>query len=297
MDSHAITIAIEPAKLRGLSMEAFTMLLAVGLTPEKSLLFFQSHVHQHTELAWILDCYTQFGELSRMTQFKDKSRKNADNINAGLFTYPSLMAADILLYDADLVPVGEDQKQHVELTRTIAERFNHRYGDTFVVPEPMIPKVGARVMSLQSPADKMGKSEGDTSGTIFLLDKPDDIRRKFRRAVTDSEAVVRRGNGKSGIANLMAIYGSLSGKSYAEIEQEFDGRGYGDFKEAVGECVAASLAPIQQRHNALSADKAELARIYREGAERAAAVCERLMRKVRGRVGFVSGRAADGVAD
>jgi tryptophanyl-tRNA synthetase len=234
-DLHAITERQEPAALRRTTLEQIAQYIACGLDPEKNVIFIQSQVPAHAELAWVLSCYTMFGELSRMTQFKDKSKKNADNINAGLFTYPSLMAADILIYQADLVPVGEDQKQHLELTRDIAGRFNGIYGDVFTLPEPFIPKVGARVMSLQDPANKMSKSDIETGGCICILDRPEDILRAFKRAVTDSGTSVRYDpENKPGISNLMQIYAAAAGRTFEEIENEFAGKGYGDFKLRVG---------------------------------------------------------------
>ncbi len=285
-DLHALTIRIDPAVLRKNSLELFALYIACGIDPEKTVLFFQSHVHQHAELGWILDCNTMFGELSRMTQFKDKSAKNADNINAGLFTYPSLMAADILLYQADLVPVGEDQRQHLELSRDIASRFNGRYGDVFKLPEAYTPKVGARVKSLTNPENKMSKSESDANGTVDLLDPRDVIIRKFKKAVTDSEACVRYAEGKDGINNLMSIYSAITKKSFAEIEKEFENKGYGDFKLAVGETVADCLAPIQEKYAAIRSDKAELERIYRAGAEKASYLANKTLRKVYKKVGL-----------
>lgn len=286
-DLHALTIRIDPAVLRKNSMELFALYIACGIDPEKNLLFFQSHVPQHAELAWILNCYTMFGELNRMTQFKDKSAKNAENINAGLFTYPVLMAADILLYQSDLVPVGEDQRQHLELTRDIATRFNGIYGDVFKLPEGYTPKVGARIMSLTNPTHKMSKSEEDENGTVNLLDNKDAIIRKFKRAVTDSETSVRFAEGKDGINNLMSIYSAVTGKSFEEIEKEFDGRGYGDFKLTVGESVAECLAPVQQKYNDLISDKAQLEAIYKRGAEQASYMAMKTLRKVYKKVGLI----------
>ncbi len=286
-DLHALTIKIDPAILRKNSLDLFALYIACGIDPEKSILFYQSHVSQHAELGWILDCYTMFGELSRMTQFKDKAAKNADNVNAGLFTYPSLMAADILLYQADLVPVGEDQRQHLEICRDIATRFNGRYSETFKLPEAYTPKVGARVKSLSNPENKMSKSESDANGTVDLLDPRDVVIRKFKKAVTDSEAVVRYADGKDGINNLMNIYSAITGKTFAEIEREFDGKGYGDFKLAVGETVADLLSPIQERFNAIRSDKAEMERIYREGAEKARYIANKTLRKVYKKVGLI----------
>lgn len=286
-DLHALTIRHDPAELRKYTKEAYAWLLAMGLDTEKTVFFIQSQVPQHTQLAWILNCYTQFGELSRMTQFKDKSQKHADNINAGLFTYPCLMAADILLYQADYVPVGADQKQHVEIARDIAERFNGIYSPTFTVPEPLIPKHGARVMSLQNPTSKMSKSDENQNGNISVLDDPDTIMRKFKRAVTDSESQVRYAAGKDGVNNLMGIYAAVTGKSTEEIEREFDGKGYGDFKPAVAEAVIAELKPIQDRYYEIVADKAFLEKTYREQAPRAQAIAQRTLSKVLKKVGLV----------
>ncbi len=286
-DLHAITVRQEPAKLRQQIIEMFALLLAIGLDPEKCLLFVQSHVPAHTQLAWMLSCSTQFGELSRMTQFKDKSAKHADNINLGLFAYPTLMAADILVYRPDYVPVGADQKQHCELARTIAERFNNVYGSTFVVPEPYIMKTGARVRSLQNPLKKMSKSDENVNSFISLRDDRDTILRKFRRAVTDSEACVRYAEGKDGVNNLMEIYSAVTGKSLEEIEAEFAGRGYGDFKTAVGEAVAAELAPMQERLKTLLEDKAQLMQLMALGAERAAYIANRTLEKAQKKMGYV----------
>ena len=286
-DLHALTIRIDPAVLRKNSMELFALYIACGIDPEKNLLFFQSHVPQHAELSWILNCYTMFGELNRMTQFKDKSAKNAENINAGLFTYPVLMAADILLYQSDLVPVGEDQRQHLELARDIATRFNGVYGDVFKLPEGYTPKVGARIMSLTNPTHKMSKSEEDENGTVNLLDPKDAIIRKFKRAVTDSETCVRYAEGKDGINNLMSIYSAVTGKSFEEIEKEFDGKGYGDFKLTVGESVAECLAPVQQKYNDLISDKAQLEAIYKRGSEQASYMAMKTLRKVYKKVGLI----------
>ena len=287
-DLHTLTVRQDPKELRRRSTAQLAQYIACGLDPEKNTLFLQSHVHEHAELGWILNCYTMFGELSRMTQFKDKSAKNADNINGGLFTYPALMAADILLYQADYVPVGEDQKQHCELTRDVAIRFNNLYGETFTVPEPYIPKVGARIMSLSNPASKMSKS--DPAGCVFLLDKPEELARKFKRAVTDSdtERCVRFApEEKPGVSNLMAIYSSVTGKSYEEIEREFEGKGYGAFKPAVGEAVIETLRPIREEAERIIADKAYLQQVYTDGAMRASAVARRTLRKVYRKVGLV----------
>jgi len=288
VDMHAITSRQNPADLRRRTLNQLAQYIACGLDPQKNTIFIQSHVPAHAELAWILNCYTMFGELSRMTQFKDKSAKNADNINAGLFTYPALMAADILLYQTDLVPVGEDQKQHVEITRDIATRFNSIYGDVFKMPEPFIPKVGARIMSLTSPDSKMSKSDKDPGGCIYLMQKPDDIMRAFKRAVTDSETSVRYNTSeKPGVSNLMQIYSVATGLNFPEIEKEFDGKGYGDFKPKVGEAVVELLRPIREEAEHLISDKAYLESIYKEGAEKAARSAGRTLRKVQKKIGFV----------
>ena len=287
-DLHSLTVRQNPAELRRRSVNQLAQYIACGLDPEKNVLFLQSHVHEHAELGWILNCFTMFGELSRMTQFKDKSAKNTENINGGLFTYPALMAADILLYQADYVPVGEDQKQHCELTRDVAMRFNNIYGETFKVPEPYIPKVGARIMSLGTPTSKMSKS--DPQGCVFLMDKPEEIARKFKRAVTDSdtEGCVRYAPAeKPGVANLMSIYASVTGRSYAEIEREFDGQGYGAFKPAVGDAVAEALRPIREDAERMIADKAYLQQVYAEGAQKASVIARRTLRKVYKKVGLV----------
>ena len=288
-DLHAITVRQNPADLRRRTLEQLAQYIACGLDPEKNTLFIQSHVHQHAELGWVLQCYSMFGELSRMTQFKDKSAKNADNINGGLFSYPSLMAADILLYQPDLVPVGEDQKQHVEICRDIANRFNGIYGDVFKIPEPYIPKVGARVMSLTSPENKMSKSDKDQNGCVYMLEKPEDIMRKFKKAVTDSDASVRFDPAaKPGVSNLMQIYSVATRRNFEEIEKEFDGRGYGDFKKAVGEAVVELLRPIREETERLLADKAYLESVYRAGAEKASRVADRTVAKVYKKVGFLA---------
>ena len=290
-DMHTITVRQTPAELRRRTLEQVAQYIACGLDPERNTIFVQSHVHQHAELAWVLECYTMFGELSRMTQFKDKSAKHADNINAGLFTYPCLMAADILLYQPDFVPVGEDQKQHVELTRNVAQRFNSIYGETFKIPEPYIPKVGARIMSLSDPTSKMSKSDRDPNGSVYLREQPDAILRKFKRAVTDcdTERCVRYDPAaKPGVANLMQIYAACTGKNYEEIEREFDGKGYGVFKPAVGEAVADLLRPIREESERLLADKGYLESVYRSGAERASRTAWKTLRKVYKKVGFVA---------
>lgn len=284
---HTITVRQDPKAFRQNTDQLYAMLLACGVDRSKCLFFHQSLVAAHAELAWVLNTYTQFGELSRMTQFKDKSARHADNVNAGLFTYPTLMAADILLYQADMVPIGADQKQHLELTRNVAERFNGIYGKTFTVPEPYIPKTGARVMSLADPTKKMSKSDENRKSFVLLTDEPGTIIKKFRSAVTDSEARVCRGENKAGINNLMDIYSAVTGKSDDEIIAEFDGRGYGDFKTAVGEAVVEMLAPIQARYREYISDRAYLDACAREDAGKAAAIAERTMQKVYKKIGMV----------
>jgi len=287
VDMHAITVRQVPADLRRRSLSQLAQYIACGLDPQKNIMFIQSHVPQHAELGWVLGCSTQFGELSRMTQFKDKSAKHADNITSGLFTYPVLMAADILLYQADLVPVGEDQKQHVELCRDIAQRFNFNYGETFTMPEPFIPKMGARIMSLGEPTSKMSKSDPD--GCVFLMDKPEDVMRKFKRAVTDCDMNVRFDpKEKPGISNLLTIYCTATGKTLEEAQEEFAGQGYGVFKPAVGEAVVELLRPIREEAERLMQDKGYLEGIYREGAERAQYLANKTLRKVYKKVGFVA---------
>lgn len=286
VDMHAITVRQNPTELRKRTYDTLALYMACGLDPEKNVLFVQSHVPAHAELGWILDCYTMFGELSRMTQFKDKSAKNADNINAGLFTYPSLMAADILLYQTELVPVGADQKQHLELSRDVANRFNGVYGDTFVIPEPYIPKSSAKIMSLAEPTKKMSKSDENENAVIRILDDRDTIIRKFKRAVTDSGCEICRGEGKEGIENLMSIYSAVTEKTFDEIENEFSGKGYGDFKNAVGETVADALGPVREEFAKLSADKKYLEKIMANGAEEAGRAAFRTMSKVRRKIGF-----------
>lgn len=289
-DLHSITVRQEPQKLRKQTNELFAMLLALGLDPNNGIVFIQSQVPAHSQLAWILNCYTQFGELSRMTQFKDKAVQHKDNVNAGLFTYPCLMAADILLYQADIVPVGADQKQHLEITRDIAERFNGIYGNVFTVPEAYIPKTGAaRVMSLQDPTRKMSKSDPNPKGSVYLTDSPEVIMKKFKSAVTDSEMSVRFAEGKDGINNLMTIYSAVTGESLAQIESDFAGKGYGDFKKAVGEAVVAELEPIQKRYNELLNDKQYLEECRKNGAEKASRIASRTLGKVMKKVGFLLG--------
>ncbi len=287
VDMHAITVRQVPAELRKRTYETLAIYMACGIDPQKSTLFVQSHVPAHAELAWALNCYTMFGELSRMTQFKDKSKKNADNINAGLFTYPVLMASDILLYQTDLVPVGQDQMQHIELARDIAQRFNQVYSPTFTVPEGFIPKAGAKIMSLGDPTKKMSKSDENVNGFVSLLDDRDTIIRKFKRAVTDSDTVVCRGEDKHGVNNLMTIYSCFTGKSDDEIVKEFEGKGYGDFKLAVGEAVADGLAPVQAEFNKLMADKGYLESVMKEGADAASRMAYKTLAKVYRKLGFV----------
>lgn len=286
VDMHSITVRQDPAELRKRARILLTLYIAAGLDPEKNCIYYQSHVTGHAELAWILNCYTYMGELSRMTQFKDKSAKHSDNINAGLFTYPVLMAADILLYQTDVVPVGIDQMQHLELTRDVAQRFNGIYGDVFTVPEAYIGKVGAKVMSLQDPAKKMSKSDENPNGSIFLMDSPDTVIRKFKRAVTDSEACVRYSDKQPGIKNLIDIYCACSGKSPADVEKEFDGRGYGDFKLAVGEAVVDVLKPLQERFADLGKNKDYLDGIIKSNGEKAQYFANKTLRKVQKKIGF-----------
>ena len=287
VDEHAITVRQVPADLRRRSYEMMALYMACGLDPEKNTLYVQSHVPAHAELAWILNCFTMFGELSRMTQFKDKSARHADNVNAGLFTYPALMAADILLYQTDVVPVGIDQKQHVELTRDIANRFNSVFPGTFTVPEPVIQKSGMKIMSLAEPTKKMSKSDENANAVVYILDDRDTIIRKFKRAVTDSDTVVRYAEGKDGINNLMSIYSCFTGKTLDEIEREFEGKGYGDFKLAVGETCADALAPVQARYAELLADKAYLEEIMKKGADEASYYARKTLSKVKKKLGFV----------
>lgn len=287
VNMHAITVRQVPAELRRQTLEAYALILACGVDPQKSITFIQSHVKSHAELSWALSCFTQFGELSRMTQFKDKSAKNSDNINAGLFTYPVLMAADILLYQTDLVPIGADQKQHLELARNIANRFNGVYGNVFKVPDGYIPKTGARVMSLAEPTKKMSKSDENVNGYISILDKPQTIVKKFKRAVTDSDMKVCFADGKDGINNLMSIYSVITGSDYDAIEREFEGKGYGYFKEQVGNAVAEHLNPIREEYDRLLADKAYLEKCYTEGAQKAEHFASRTVKKVYKKLGFI----------
>ncbi len=285
VDMHSITVRQTPAELRRRSVEMLALYMAAGIDPEKNILFIQSHVPAHAELAWVLNCYTMFGELSRMTQFKEKSQKHSENINAGLFTYPVLMAADILLYQADLVPVGLDQKQHLEITRDIATRFNGVYGDTFTIPEPYIPKIGMKIMSLTEPDKKMSKSD-TTGGSVGILDRRDDIIRKIKRAVTDSGSEIKYADGKDGINNLLTIYCGFTGKTIEDAEKEFEGMGYGVFKEAVGEVVADHLGALQARFNEILADKDYLNTMLKTNAEKAAYLARKTLSKVYRKVGF-----------
>ena len=286
-DLHALTVRQNPAELRRHTREAAAMLLATGIDPEQSILFIQSHVPAHTQLSWILACNTQFGDLSRMTQFKDKSAKHADNVNAGLFTYPALMAADILVYNADLVPVGADQKQHLEMARNVAQRFNNIYSPTFTMPEPYISKTGAKIMSLQEPEKKMSKSDTNVNSFVLMTDDADTILRRFKRAVTDSDGVVRAGDDKPGVTNLMTIYSSMTGKDFASIEKEFEGQGYGAFKEAVAQSVIDTFQPIQAEYARILADKEYLDGILANGAEKASRIADRMIRKVYKKVGLM----------
>lgn len=286
-DLHAITVRQEPKNLRKNCMDLLAIFIACGLDAEKEPIFFQSHVPAHTQLGWVLDCNTYMGELSRMTQYKDKCQKHADNINAGLFTYPSLMAADILLYQADLVPVGKDQKQHLEITRDLAARFNNAYSETFKIPDAYIPKVGEKIMSLQDPTQKMSKSDPNENAYILLLDPIDKVVKKIKRAVTDSDAEVRCGEGKEGVENLMSIYSATTGKTMDEITAEFAGRGYGDFKAAVAETVVETLRPIQEKYSDLMKNKDYLEQVYRSGAERANRTAMKTISKVYRKIGFI----------
>ena len=288
VDMHAITVRQVPAELRRRTYETLALYMACGLDDKKNTLFVQSHVPEHAELGWILNCYTMFGELSRMTQFKDKSAKHAQNINAGLFTYPALMAADILLYQTDIVPVGIDQKQHLELARDIAMRFNQAYSETFTIPEGYIPTDTMKIMSLAEPTAKMSKSDTNQNAVVYILDSKDDILRKFKKAVTDSEASVRYSETKPGVSNLMTIYRAFTGKSFEEIEREFDGKGYGDFKIAVGEACADGLAPVRDEFARLIADKAYLESVMKAGAEDDHYHALKTMSKVKRKIGFVN---------
>ncbi|MBL7999362.1 MAG: tryptophan--tRNA ligase, partial [Candidatus Kapabacteria bacterium] len=289
VDLHAITVRQEPAQLRKRTLDSAAMFLAAGINPDKSTVFIQSHVHEHAELAWVLNTFTGFGEASRMTQFKDKSTQHSDNVNVGLFTYPVLMAADILLYQADCVPVGEDQKQHLELARDLAARFNNLYSPTFTVPEPYISAMGGRIMSLQEPQKKMSKSDPNQNATIYLVDTDEQIRNKIKRAVTDSGIDIRYDESRPGVANLMELYHIATGRSIEEIEREFDGRGYAEFKTAVGDAVAAYVRPVRTTFQEIRADVPALTEILKRGSEKAGAVARKTLRKVYKKVGFWSG--------
>ena len=286
---HAITVRQDAKMLKEKTMEMYALLMACGIDTQKSILFVQSQVPAHTQLMWVLNCYTYFGELGRMTQFKEKSERHPDNVNAGLFDYPVLMAADILLYNTDLVPVGEDQKQHLEITRDIALRFNRIYGEVFTIPEPYIPKVGARVMSLAEPDKKMSKSDDNPNAYISILDSPDVVLRKIKRAVTDSDTInpIRASVEKKGVTNLMNIYAVLTGKSITQIENEFEGKGYGDFKPAVAQAIIDAFEPIQKEYKRIISDKGELENLMKQGTQRAEAIADRTLKKVYKKVGLL----------
>ena len=286
-DMHSLTVDNLPADLRRRSYDFMALFLSIGLNPEKSVIFVQSHVPAHSELAWILNCYTQFGEARRMTQFKDKSAKTPENVNVGLFAYPTLMAADILLYQADYVPIGKDQKQHLELARTIAERFNNKYSPTFVVPDGIYPKVGAKIQNLLDPTAKMGKTDDNANGVVFLLDDPDTVMRKFKRAVTDSGNEIIVSKDKPGISNLITIYSVFADKTVAEVEREFEGKSYAEFKERTGEAVVSMLEPIQKSYHDLMNNKDYLNSVMKNGAEKAAYLANKTLRKVKKKVGLI----------
>lgn len=286
MDLHSLTVRQEPAEFRRHARELYALYVAAGLDPEKNCIYYQSHVPAHAELSWILSCFTYMGELNRMTQFKDKSAKHADNINAGLYTYPVLMAADILLYQADVVPIGKDQTQHLEITRDIAERFNHIYGDVFTIPDAYLGKAGARIMSLQNPEKKMSKSDENANASVYLMDDKDTIIRKFKRAVTDSGSEICYREDKPGISNLIDIYGAVTGKTKEEIEMEFENKGYGDFKLAVGESVADLLTPLQERFQNLIKEKSYLEGCIKNNAEKASCYAAKTLRKVQKKLGL-----------
>lgn len=286
MDLHSLTVRQNPAEFRKHARELYALYVAAGLDPEKNCIYYQSHVSGHAELSWLLSCFTYMGELNRMTQFKDKSAKHADNINAGLYTYPVLMAADILLYQSDVVPVGKDQLQHLEITRDIAERFNRIYGDVFTMPEAYLGKSGAKIMSLQEPEKKMSKSDENANASVYLMDTKDVVIRKFKRAVTDSGSEIVYREDKPGISNLMDIYGAVTQKSHEEIQKEFDGKGYGDFKLAVGEAVADVLDPLQKRFNSLMKEKDYLEKCIKENGEKASYYSNKTLRKVQKKLGL-----------
>lgn len=285
-DLHAITVRQDPQKFKKQILEMYALLLSLGLDPEKNIIFVQSQNLNHAQMAWLLNCYTQFGEMSRMTQFKDKSKQHADNVNVGLFAYPALMAADILLYQADYVPVGADQKQHLEIARDIAGRFNGIYGDTFTLPKPLIVDTGARIMSLQDPTKKMSKSDPNPKGFVTVFDSPDVIAKRIKSAVTDSEACVRYAEGKDGVNNLMSIYSCCTGKTNEEIEAEFAGKGYGDFKSAVADAVIAELAPIQEAYARYMDDRGYLEQCMKDGAAKSTKVSQRTLDKAMKKIGF-----------
>ncbi len=286
-DLHSITVDNVPADLRRRAYEFMAIFLAIGLDPEKSIIFAQSHVHAHAELAWVLNCYTQFGEAKRMTQFKDKSKKNPENVNVGLFAYPTLMAADILLYNADYVPIGKDQKQHLELARTIAERFNNKYSPTFTVPDGIFPKTGAKIQNLLDPSSKMGKTDDNVNGVIFLKDDPDTIMRKFKRAVTDSGNEIKISPDKPGISNLLTIYSVMTNQSLQASEAHFQGCSYADFKTEVGDAVVETLRPVREKYLELMSNKDYLDQVLRQGAEKASRIADRTISKVYRKVGFI----------
>jgi tryptophanyl-tRNA synthetase len=287
VDLHGLTIRQEEAQYRQRCLDTLAILIASGLDPEKNIMYFQSHVSAHAELMWILNCFTYLGELSRMTQFKEKSEKHADNINAGLYTYPVLMAADILLFQSNLVPVGADQKQHLEITRDIALRFNNIYGDVFTIPEPYIPKAGARIMSLTEPESKMSKSDENENSYISLLDPPEKIKAKFKKAVTDSEGIIRCSEDKPGVSNLISIYSAVTGNTVEEIEKEFSGNGYGVLKSSVADAVCAALEPLQKRYEQIRSDREYLSAVIKNGAERAESNASKMLRKVQKKIGLI----------
>ena len=285
---HSLTVRNDPEELRNNTLKILATYIAAGLDPNKNTIFIQSQVKEHAELGWILDCYTYMGELSRMTQFKDKAAKHADNINAGLFTYPALMAADILLYQADLVPVGEDQRQHLEITRDIAERFNRLYGKTFVIPDAYVRKESARIMGLQDPESKMSKSATNLNDVIFLEDEPEVILKKFKKAVTDSENKVKFDpENKPGVSNLMQIYAAITRKSMEDIERKFEGKGYGDFKMAVANSVIEKLKPVQEKYKEILDNKEYLEKIYKKGAENAKKIASKTLEDVKSKIGIL----------
>lgn len=288
VDHHALTIRQQPEELRKNILELAAIYLAAGIDPEKSIIFIQSHVKEHTELAWILNCFTMMGEAERMTQYKDKSQQHQSNINVGLFSYPILMAADILLYKTKVVPVGEDQKQHVEITRTIAKRFNNLYGETFIAPESLIKKDGGKIMGLDDPTKKMSKSATNSANYVALADDEKTILKKIKSAVTDSGSEVKFDEKeKPAISNLLTIYSALSGKSIKNLEKEYAGKGYGDFKKDLAEVVVDFLVPFQERYNKLASDKKELLKILEHGAEQAREIAAKTMKEVKERVGLI----------